>query len=69
MTIEVFMPRGTYLATIRKQPRIADGHDPKRPWLLVVNDGTVARTPSFKTARKEALHRWPMAVFRKGGAE
>lgn len=69
MTIEVFTPRGVYLATIREQPRIADGYDPKRPWLLLVNDGTVARTPSFKTARKEALHRWPAAVFRREGAK
>ena len=69
MTLEVFSTRGTYLATIRKQPRIADGHDPERPWLLLVNDGTVARMPSLKTARKEALHRWPAAIFRREGAK
>lgn len=64
---DVVSRRGTYYATVCRQPAAADGHDKARPWLLLHGDGRVHRAPSLRLVRAEARHAYPHAVLRKAG--
>jgi len=55
--------QGAFVASIAKQPKMADYATPETPWLLLHNTGRVDRFASQSEARDEARKAWPRVTF------
>ena len=64
--LHVYSQRGqTFVATISRQHKCADGFIKETPWLLLHKTGRIDRFETAFQAKDEAKKSWPAVTFRK----